>query len=73
MTTKLLDSVFQKAAGLPLEKQDMLARQWLDKLEEECRWNEGFAKSQDKLDIRAEHARREHAQGRTISRGWDEL
>jgi len=73
MTTKLLDSLFQRAAALPPEMQDTLARQWLDELEDERRWDETFANSQDELELLAERARREHQEGRTIPKGWDEL
>jgi len=72
MTTKL-ESVFQKAAALSPELQDTLANQWLAELEDEQRWDEAFAKSADAIDTLAERAIREHQQGKTISKGIDEL
>ena len=60
MTTKLLDSLIKKAAALPPETQDLLARQWLEELEEERGWDESFAKSSDAIDTLAKRALREH-------------
>lgn len=71
--TQLLDSVFRKAASLPPALQDDLARQWLAELEDERRWEEKFAQSADAIDTLAERALREHAEGKTIAKGIDEL
>jgi len=73
MTTKLLESVFQKAANLSPETQDTLARQWLAELEDQQQWDEAFAKSADAIDAMAEQALREHAAGRTVQKGFDDL
>ena len=73
MTTKLLDSLIQKAAVLPPDVQDQLARQWLAELEDDQRWDEAFAKSADAIDTLAERALLEDQQGKTIAKGIDEL
>lgn len=73
MTTKLLETLYEKAATLPPAMQDMFARQWLAELEDERRWDESFAKSADALDTLAEQALREHQQGKTIAKGIDEI
>ena len=73
MTTRLLESVFQKASNLPPEQQDGLARQWLAEMEDQERWDRRFAETADVIDTLAEQALREHAQGKTISKGIDEL
>jgi len=73
MTTKLLESLFEKASALPAEVQDMLAGQWMAELEDERQWDEKFAASQDAVDTLAERALRRHQQGKTVAKGWDEL
>ena len=73
MTTKLLESVFEKAASLPPATQDSLARQWLAELEDDQKWDESFARSADAIDTLAERALREHQQGKTIAKGMDEI
>ncbi|HEY4330270.1 MAG TPA: hypothetical protein VGN88_11085 [Phycisphaerae bacterium] len=73
MTTKLLESVFQKAANLPPNLQDELARQWLAEMDDEQHWDQQFSQSADAIDTLAERALREHAQGKTLSKGIDEL
>jgi hypothetical protein len=73
MTTKLLESLFEKVAALPPALQDDLARQWLDELEDERRWDNSFANSQEALDTLAQRALRRHREGKTIPKGIDEL
>ena len=73
MTTKLLETLIQKASVLPPEHQDRLAEQWLAELEDDQCWDDSFAKSADLLDSLAEEAIRNHEQGKTIAKGIDEL
>jgi len=73
MTTKLLDSLFQKASALPPALQDDLARQWLAELDDEGLWDEKFAGTPDVIDNLAEQALREHAAGKSVNKGMDEI
>ncbi len=63
--TELLTKAFEKAAHLPPEEQDELARWLLEELEDEARWDEAFAASQDALSKLADEALEDHRQGRT--------
>ena len=63
--TELLEKAFAEAAKLPQEEQDMLAKMLLDDLAAEEKWDETFAKSQDKLAALADEALAEHKSGRT--------
>jgi hypothetical protein len=63
--TELLEKAFAEAAKLPQEAQDMLARMLLDDLAAEERWEEAFAKSQDKLALLADEALAEYRDGKT--------
>jgi hypothetical protein len=72
MTTKL-EAAFKKASALPPEIQDMIAEQLLADLEDEHRWDESFAESQDSLDVLAQRALRLHQEGKTVCKGFDEL
>jgi hypothetical protein len=73
MTTKLLESVFQKASALPPALQDDLARQWLAELDDEQRWDEKFQRTAETIDSLAEEALREHQQQKTVAKGMDDL
>jgi hypothetical protein len=61
--TRLLDAAMQKVSQLPLEEQDRIAQLVLDELDDEARWQETFAGSQDKLARLAENAREEIGRG----------
>ena len=52
--TELLKKAFEKASQLPIEEQDRFGAWLLEELGSEERWNELFAKSQDKLAKMAE-------------------
>ncbi len=71
--TKLLTEVFEKASRLPESLQDQLARELLDELASESRWERTLAESQDKVDRLAEKAVAEYKAGRTKEAGFDEL
>jgi hypothetical protein len=75
MTTKLLDTLFEKVSAMDPEVQDQLAKQWLEELEDEAKWDETFAspKSQQLLEKLAKKALEDHREGKTIAKGWDEL
>lgn len=57
--TRLLKAAMQKVSQLPLEEQDRIAQLVLDELDDEARWQETFARSQDKLARLAKGAREE--------------
>lgn len=71
--TKLLEQVFKKASALPLELQDILAREFLREIEWENRWDETIEKSQDALNRMTLKAMAEYESGQTEERGFDEL
>ena len=56
--TKLLEQVFQKAAALPDQTQDALAKFLLAEMANEAAWDIAFAGSQDEL------ARHRNSRGR---------
>ena len=58
--TRLLEEAFRKASALPDAEQDALAAVILADLEDERRWNETFANSQDLLADMAREARAEY-------------
>ncbi len=63
--TELLEKAFAEASKLPQEAQDMLARMLLDDLAAEEKWDETFARSQDKLARLADEALAEYRAGKT--------
>ncbi|HEX8491719.1 MAG TPA: hypothetical protein VF658_02660 [Pyrinomonadaceae bacterium] len=63
--TELLERAFAEASKLPQEAQDMLAKMLLDDLAAEKKWDETFAKSQDKLALLADEALTEYQAGET--------
>lgn len=67
--TKLLTEVFEKASRLPESVQDQLARDLLDELAWESRWERTLAGSRSKLDQLAEKAVAEYEAGRTKEAG----
>ncbi len=71
--TKLLTEAFEEASRLPEGLQDQLARELLDELASEGRWETTLAESQSKVDQLAEKALAEYKAGRTKEAGFDEL
>jgi len=71
--TKLLAEAFEKASKLPENLQDELARDLLEELAGEARWDQTLAQSADALDEMAEQALKEHRAGRTKRMGFDKL
>lgn len=64
--TELLKKAFDAVSKLPPETQDALAARILMELEDELRWDEAFAGSQDKLAQMADEAIEEFKAGRTL-------
>jgi hypothetical protein len=72
MTTSLKQA-FTKASTLPETAQEQLAAQILEDVESELKWDPTLAGSQDLLEKLAAQALRAHQQGKTTSKGFDEL
>lgn len=63
--TKLLKKAFEEASKLPELEQNVLAKQLLNDLVAEKKWEKAFANSEDILSRLADEAIEEHKQGRT--------
>lgn len=74
MTTRL-EQAMQKAAALPVELQDQLADQLAEDIDGELRWDQTLAlpQAQDLLDQLASDALREDDEGKTHTKGFEEL
>lgn len=64
--TELLKKAFEAVSKLPPESQDAIAARMLMELEDESRWDEAFARSQDKLAKMADEAIEEFKAGKTV-------
>jgi hypothetical protein len=71
--TALLQEAFQKASDLPEDVQKLVARELLDEIGWETRWDETLANSQPLLDQLTAKAMREYKEGKTEEKGFDEL
>lgn len=71
--TALLEQVFKKASALPVDLQDLLAREFLHEIEWESRWDTTLNHSQDLLKKMTAKAMREFESGQTKEMGFDEL
>jgi hypothetical protein len=71
--TQLLQQAIAAIQQLPDDKQDAMASLILDEIASDKRWDEAFARTEDKLAKMAEKVRSDIAQGRTVAKGFDEL
>jgi len=71
--TELLERAIAELAKLPEQDQDAIAWLILEEIEDERRWGESFARSQDVLARLADEARAELCSGRTQPLDPDEL
>ena len=71
--TELLERAIAELAKLPEQDQDAIAWLILEEIEDERRWGESFARSQDVLARLADEARAELRSGRTQPLDPDEL
>jgi hypothetical protein len=71
--TQLLEQALAEVQKLPQQEQDAIATLILEELAEERRWDDAFARSQDKLAQLAAKVREEVQAGRVRSAGMDEL
>lgn len=63
--TELLEQAIAKLKNLPANEQDAIAAMILAELEDECRWDETFARSPDILAKLAAEAMAEYRAGKT--------
>lgn len=63
--TELLEQAIAKLKTLPNHEQDAIAAMILEELEDERRWDESFARSEDLLAKLAAEAMAEHRAGKT--------
>ena len=71
--TQLLEQALAEVRKLPALEQDAIASLILDELADEQRWDESFARSQDKLAQLAAKVREDIRAGRVRDIGMDEL
>ena len=71
--TQLLEKALNEVYKLPPEKQDVIASVILEELEDEQRWEEAFAASEDKLAKLARKVRADIKAGCVKKMGFDEL
>lgn len=66
MLTELVEQAIAKIKALSPKEQDAIAAMILEELEEEHRWDQAFASSQDALAQLASAAMAEHHAGQTL-------
>lgn len=71
--TRLLTAAFKKASRLSDDLQDQIARELLEDIEGESRWDQTLTDSQRQLEQLAEKAAQEHHAGNTTELGFDDL
>jgi len=71
--TPLLSRAFQRAACLPEDLQDQIAKELIEEIEGEQRWDETLLNTQEQLDRLAEKALSEYREGKTKEMGFDQL
>ncbi len=71
--TKLLEKAFEQAIQLPQILQDEIAKDLLEDIEGEFKWDETLVGSHDELRKLAEHALKQFKSGHTKEMGFDEL
>lgn len=71
--TELLEQAIARLKTLPSSDQDAIAAMILEELEDEARWDETFAKSQDVLAKLAGEAIAEYRAGKTQALDPDTL
>lgn len=71
--SKLMERALEELAKLPEAEQEAIWARILEEIEDERRWDEQFAKSQDVLEKMAKQALEEHRAGKTKPLEPDEL
>ncbi|MEI8194542.1 MAG: hypothetical protein WCI73_01395 [Phycisphaerae bacterium] len=70
--TTALEKAFAKAASLPSQTQNQLARQLMADITAETKWDSTLAKSQNMLEKMAQKAKQAHKAGKTQRLGFDD-
>jgi hypothetical protein len=73
MVTQLLAQALREIDKLPVPEQDAIAALILDELSDKWRWQESFARSQDRLARLAAKVREDIQAGQVQSGGLDQL
>jgi hypothetical protein len=71
--TQLLEQAIAELHKLSASDQDAIASLILDEINDEYRWQDAFANSQDQLQKMADKAREDIRAGRIQDKGMDEL
>ena len=71
--TQLLEQALIEVKKLTESEQDAIAKLILDELDDERRWQESFAGSQDQLALMAAKVREDIRAGRVKGGGFDQL
>jgi hypothetical protein len=76
MVTPAVNTIIKMIEQLPEADQERVAehlREYLAELEDDEKWDEAFAKSQDKLVYAAREARKQVAEGKSEPMDFDKL
>ncbi len=76
MVTPAVNTIIKMIEQLPESDQERVAehlREYLAELEDDEKWDEAFAKSQDKLIYAAREARKQIAEGKSEPMDFDKL
>ncbi len=71
--TTALEKAFAEASNLSVSAQNQLAKQVLDDVAGEMKWDKTLANSQDLLEDMASTARKARRRGKTVKKGFDQL
>jgi hypothetical protein len=71
--TVSLKKAFATASQLPRTAQEQLARQMIEDIQGELKWDRTLADSQDLLEKMASKARIARRRGKIVRKGFDEL
>ena len=71
--TTLLQQAFEKASQLPVALQDEFAKEFIDEIEWEMKWDQTLSESQNTLEQLTLKAMKDYEQGKTKEMGFDEL
>lgn len=72
MSTRI-EQIIQRVSTLPIDIQDEIAKQWLEDIDNEVGWQRTLQQPQDKLSKLAQEALRQSSQGKTLTKGFDEI
>jgi hypothetical protein len=76
MSSTAITTVVKMMESLPVDVQNQVLdhlREYIADLQDENRWNESFARTQDKLIIAARRAKQEITEGKAVELDYDRL